>query len=193
MIGFEVRLRSMLRGMIALCLHQLGYVLGEWAYVFGLKPSSGKWIERISFVYIYVLIVGVSTPAALQVIGNLYATEARTSPALQTTILWTTIPWIVAIFSLLFTVNSWKAWMLRLTFGDISYLAPSPFDRRVLALWRYLEMVVAIPLLFFLLLVLVAPMFGSILAADVIPTILRALLAIGLWTAPMLALGWQVS
>src|SRR5438067_169659 len=113
MISFEVRLRSMLRGMIALRLHQLRYVLGEWAYVFGLKPSSGKWMERISFVYIYVLIVAVSSPAVLNVLGSLYGSEAKTAPALQAKILWNTIPWIVAFFSLLFIVNPWKAWMLR--------------------------------------------------------------------------------
>ncbi len=193
MIAFEVRLRSMLRGMVALRLRQLRYVLGEWAYVFGLKPSSGKWMERISFVYIYVLIVAVSTPAVLQVLGSLYESESKTSAALQAAILQNTIPWLVAIFSVLLIVNPWKAWMLRLTFGDISYLASSPFDRRVLALWRYLEMVVAIPLLFLFPLILVAPMFGSIWAEDVFQNILRAMLAIGLWAAPMLALGWHVS
>ena len=161
--------------------------------MFGLRPSSGKWTERVSFLYIYFLLIVFLTPSTLQTIGGLYASEAKTAPALQVAILRTTIPWIIAVFSLLLIVIPWKAWLLRLTFGDITYLATSPFDRRVLALWRYLEMVVAIPLLALLPMILIAPMFGSIGASDVIATSVRGMLAIALWTAPLLALGWHLS
>jgi len=193
MMSFEVRLRSMLLGIVALRLRQTRYVATEWARIFGLVPSSGKWMERVSFVYIYVLIVALMTPPTLQGLAGLYAAEAQTAPALQATILQTTIPWIIAIISILLVINPWKAWLLRLTFGDITYLSPSPFDRRVLVLWRYLEMVLAVPLLALLPLILIAPMFGSIWASDVVPTVLRGALVISLWAAPLLALGWHIS
>src|SRR5436305_415927 len=171
MIAFETRLRSMLSGIITLRFHQLAYVISEWAWLIGLKPSSGKWLERISFLYIYLLAIGLMTPSVLGVIGGLYVAEAKTSPALQVVILQVTIPWIVAVISLLLVIMPWKGWLLRLTFGDIAYLSASPFDRRVIALWRYLEMVVVVPLMIWLPLVLIAPMFGSIWAQDVIPEI----------------------
>ncbi|MEP7287724.1 MAG: hypothetical protein ABI947_18375 [Chloroflexota bacterium] len=193
MFEFQTRLRSMFGSIAALRLRQTRWTLSYWAWAFGLLPSSGKWGERISFVYIYLLAVGVMTPAILQLIGGLYLLEAQTAEALQVRILWITIPWIVAIIGVIFMVLPWKAWMLRLTFGDMTYLSPSPFDRRVLAVWRYLEMVGTIPLLVLLPLVLIAPMFGSIWARDVIPAVLRGALAIGLWSAPLLAMGWHLS
>jgi hypothetical protein len=193
MIRFDIRLRTMLWGMVVLRWHQFRWLVSEWAWIFGLRPSSGKWTERVSFLYIYLLLIVFLTPSTLQTIGGLYAAEAQTTPALQVAILRTTIPWIIAIFSLLLIVIPWKAWMLRLTFGDITYLATSPFDRRVLALWRYLEMVVAIPLLALLPMILIAPMFGSIWASDVIESSVRGMFSLALWTAPLLALGWHLS
>src|SRR5260370_4416576 len=119
------------------------------------------------------LVVGLMTPSVLQIIAGLYAAEAKTTTALQVIILRNTLPWIIAVFTVLLVALPWKAWLLRLTFGDITYLSPSPFDRRVLALWRYLEMVAADPLVFLALLILTAPMLGSIWAAAALPATLR--------------------
>src|SRR5258708_339594 len=193
MIAFDSRLSAMLRGAIVLRWHQFAWMVGEWAWLFGLKPASGKWTERVSFLYIYVLVIGLMTPTVLQIIGGLYAAEAKTAPALQAIILRNTLPWIIAVFTVLLVALPWQAWLLPLTFGDITYLSPSPFDRRVLALWRYLEMVAAVPLFALPFLILIAPMFGSIWAADVIPAILRGAIAVGLWGAIALALGWHLS
>ncbi len=188
-----VQVRGLLLGIITLRWHQFRWVVGEWAWVFGLKPSSGKWSERLTFLYIYILIIGILTPSALQTVAGLYAAEAQTAPGLQFLILQQTIPWMIAIIGLMLIVVPWKAWMLRLTFGDITYLAPSPIDRRVLALWRYLELVVVIPLLTLLPATLIAPIFGSVWAQDVIPTVARTALVTGLWCAPVMALGWHIS
>src|SRR5260370_42546590 len=148
-------------------------MVGEWAWLFGLKPASGKWGERISFLYIYLLVVGLMTPSVLNIIAGLYAAEARTTTALQVIILRNTIPWIIAVFTLLLVATPWKAWLLRLTFGDITYLSPSPFDRRVLALSRYLEMAAPSPLPAPPLRILIAPMVRSSPAAALIPADLR--------------------
>src|SRR5436309_2505748 len=101
LIGFETRLRTMLRGIVALRWRQLLYLLGEVAWLIGLKPTSGKWRERITFAYMYILIIGLMTPSVLQVFKGLYALEDKTAPALEATILQTTLPGIVAVLSLL--------------------------------------------------------------------------------------------
>src|SRR5258708_9851286 len=54
-------------------------------------------------------------------------------------------------------------------------------------------MAAAIPLLALPFVILIAPMFGSIWATDVIPAILRGVVAVGLWGAVALALGWHLS
>lgn len=183
----------MLRGMVALRWHQFRWSFSEWAWLVGLKPSSGKWSERVSFVYIYVLIIALLTPGMVQTLAGLYAAEAQTSLTLQVNILRAIIPSAIAVIGLLLVVVPWNSWALRLTFGDIAYLSPSPFDRRVLAMWRYLEMLLLAPLLIVLPMFLVAPMFGSIWARDVIPVVVRGTLAVSLWAAPLLALGWHIS
>src|SRR5258706_3077902 len=133
MIAFEIRPLTMLRAIVALRWHQFLWVGTEWARAFGLVPSSGKWSERISFIYIYILSLGVLSPAILNTLAGIYAAEAKTDPALQIKILQTTIPAIVAVISVILIVMPWKAWMLRLTYGDMTYLAASPFDRVVLS------------------------------------------------------------
>lgn len=192
-MAFDVRLRTMLRAIVALRWQQFRWMLGEVAWIFGLMPRSGKWTERISFFYIYLLIIGLATPTVVNILSGLYALEAKTAPGLQVVIIQRTLPMLMAIAGLLLVVMPWKAWLLRLTFGDISYLSPSPFDRRVLALWRYLEMVIVVPFVVALPLILTAPMFSSIWAADIIPAVLRGMLAVFLWAAPALALAWHIS
>lgn len=193
MIALDSRLSAMLRGAIVLRWHQFAWMVSEWAWLFGLKPATGKWTERISFVYIYILVVGLMTPTVVQIIGNLYAAEARTAPGLQLIILRQTIPWIIAVLTVVLVALPWKAWLLRLTFGDITYLSPSPFDRRILTLWRYLEMAAFVPLFALPFIIIIAPMFGSVWFTDVVPAILRAAVAVGLWGTTALALAWHLS
>lgn len=190
---FETRFSSMLRGMVALRWNQFRWSFSEWAWLVGLKPSSGKWSERVSFIYIYALIIALMTPGFVNTLGSLYAAEAQTSWATQVNIIRNIIPSVIAVIGLLLVVVPWNSWTLRLTFGDITYLSPSPFDRRLLAVWRYVEMLLLVPLLIALPLILVVPMFGSIWARDVIPTVIRGIVGIGLWGAPLLALGWHIS
>ncbi len=190
---FQTTLSGMLSSMLSLRLRQFRWTLAYWARAFGLLPKSGKWAERITFVYIYVLIIALMTPAAASLLNGLYVIESKTAPALQASTLFTTLPALIGFLSVLLVALPWKAWMLRLTYGDMTYLAPSPFDRRVLAVWRYVEVVFAIILIMLIPFTLLAPVFGSILAVDVIPAILRGALALGFLAAPMLALGWHLS
>src|SRR5579871_3214602 len=97
MIAFDSRFSAMLRGAIALRWHQFAWMVSEWAWLFGLRPATGKWTERVSFLYIYVLVIGLMTPSIVQIIGNLYAAEGRTDPGLQLIILRQTMPWIIAV------------------------------------------------------------------------------------------------
>ena len=193
MMNFEIRFSTMLRGIVALRWNQFRWSFSEWAWLVGLKPTSGKWSERVSFIYIYLLIIGLLTPSFVQTLGGLYAAEAGTSLTAQVNIIRNIIPSAIAVIGALLVLIPWNSWTLRLTFGDITYLSPSPFDQRVLAVWRYCEMLFLVPLLISVPIILVAPMFGSIWARDVIPTVLRGILAIGLWASPLLALGWLIS
>src|SRR4051812_6358918 len=108
MIAFEIRPLTMLRSIVALRWHQFLWVFTEWARAFGLVPPSGKWSERVTFVYIYALSIVVMSPAILNTLAGLYAAEAKTDPALQLRILQTTIPAIVAVISVILIVNPWK-------------------------------------------------------------------------------------
>ncbi len=194
-MAFQITLSGMLSSIVSLRWHQFRWTMAYWARAFGLLPASGKWGERITFVYIYVLIVALMVPAAASIINALYLLELKATPELQVATLYTTIPALIGVLSLFLIAFPWKAWMLRLTFGDITYLAASPFDRRVLALWRFIEVVFAIGLVCLIPLTLLAPVLanGSILAVEVLPAIGRGALALALWVTPMLALGWHLS
>jgi hypothetical protein len=195
MIKFEITLGGMLSSIATLRFRQLRWTAAYWARAFGLLPASGKWTERIAFVYIYLLIVGLMTPTLVNLLNGLYVLETKAFPSFRVSIITMIIPVFVALISFLLIVLPWRAWLLRLTFGDITYLASSPFDRRVLSLWRFVEMPLAFGALSLIPFTLLATFLtgGSIYASDVIPTIFRATLAFFLWMIPMLALGWHLS
>ncbi len=190
---FQTTLSGMFGSIAALRQKQLRWTFAYWLRAMGLMPSSGKWMERITFVYIYVLIISVMTPAIVGLLNSLYVLESKAAPDVLARTMLTTLPAIIAVLSVFLLVMPWRAWMLRLTFGDMTYLSPSPFDRRVLTMWRFIEVVIFITLFTVFPFVFLAPLFGSILAASIIPAVLRGMAAMALWITPMLALGWHMS
>ncbi len=195
MIKFEITLGGMLNSIVTLRLRQLRWTMAYWARAFGLLPSSGKWTERIAFVYIYLLIIGLMSPTLVSLLNGIYVLETKAVPAFRVSLIYQTIPIFVALISFSLIVLPWRAWMLRLTFGDITYLASSPFDRRILAIWRFVEMPLTFAALSLIPFAVLATFLtgGSIFASAVLPTIARAALAFLLWSVPMLALGWHLS
>lgn len=190
---FQITLNGMLSSIASLRQKQIRWTAAYWLRAMGLMPASGKWTERITFVYIYVLVIGVMSPAIVGLLNGLYVLETKAAPDLTARTMYVTLPAIIAVLSVFLVAMPWRAWMLRLTFGDMTYLSPSPFDRRVLAVWRFIEVVIFITLITVFPFVLLAPLFGSILAADVIPVVIRGMAAMALWITPMLALGWHLS
>jgi len=189
----QTTFRGMLGSVRFVRARQIRWTMAYWARAFGLLPNSGKWMERITFVYIYVISIALLTPTLLSLLNGLYVTETKVAPAARFQALNTTLPTIIAVASVLLIGLPWRAWMLRLTFGDMVYLAPSPFDRRVLVLWRFIEVCIFIGVIGFIPFTLLAPAFGSIEAAHVLPVIFRGITALALWFAPMLAVGWVIS
>ena len=191
----QITLRGMLSSIVTLRLAQFRWTLAYWSRALGLLPASGKWQERITFAYIYLLIVALMTPTAVSLLNGLYVLESKSSPALVAIALQNSLPALIAVLSIALIVIPWRAWMLRMTFGDITYLAAAPFDRRLLAVWRYLEVVLFISIIGLIPMTLLAPALagGLLLAIDVLPAIGRGWLALLLWVMPMLALGWHIS
>jgi hypothetical protein len=133
------------------------------------------------------------TPTVLSLLNGLYVLERKAPPSAfiqaQTLIL----PTIIAIASLLLVVLPWRSWMLRLTFGDISYLTASPIDRTGLTIWRFIEVCIFVGLIGFIPFTILGAIHGSIDLIVVLPAILRGVTALAFWFTPMLAAGWVIS